>query len=129
MAIFIEKYPVTSSNKTIKTISIQIKLGTNVDWTIDFVPTCSVLNFLLPWQRQSQRLFSLNYTLRYDRHGVSQVQNFLGDEGTAAPTKQKGAHAPSGKPLMDLLDRGQRPKNCHFFKQKFSNKNKCWGPK
>jgi hypothetical protein len=30
---------------------ILIKLGTNVDWTIAFVTTCSVLNFLLPWQR------------------------------------------------------------------------------
>jgi hypothetical protein len=35
--------------------------------------------------RQSQRLFSVGYTLTYDRPGVifslSQVQNFLGDEG------------------------------------------------
>jgi hypothetical protein len=36
MAGFIEKSPVTSSNcyKTIKTVSILIKIGTNVDWTI-----------------------------------------------------------------------------------------------
>jgi hypothetical protein len=49
----IEKSPVKSSNcyKTIKTASIQIKLGTHVDWNIAFVTTCSVLNFLLPWQR------------------------------------------------------------------------------
>jgi hypothetical protein len=50
MAVFIEKSPVTSSNcyKTIKTASIVIKLGTNVNWTFAFVTT--VLNFLLPWQ-------------------------------------------------------------------------------
>jgi hypothetical protein len=53
MAIFIEKPPVTSSNyyETMKNASILIKLGTNVGWTIAFVMTCSVLNFLLPWQR------------------------------------------------------------------------------
>jgi hypothetical protein len=53
MAVFIEKSPVTSLNcyKTIKFASILIKLGTNVDWTIAFVTTCSGLNFLLPWQR------------------------------------------------------------------------------
>jgi hypothetical protein len=53
IAVFIEKSPVTSSScyKTIKTASILIKLGTNVDWTIAFVTTCSGLNFLLPWQR------------------------------------------------------------------------------
>jgi hypothetical protein len=51
MAVFIEKSPVTSSNcyKTIKTASILIKLGTNVDWTIAFATTCSGLNYLLPW--------------------------------------------------------------------------------
>jgi hypothetical protein len=43
MAIFIGKSPVTSSNcyKTIKTASILIKLGTYVNWTIDFVTTSS----------------------------------------------------------------------------------------
>jgi hypothetical protein len=52
MAVFIEKSPFTSSNcyKIIKTASIPIKLGTNIDWTTAFVTTCSVLNFLLPWQ-------------------------------------------------------------------------------
>jgi hypothetical protein len=56
MAFFTEKPPVTSSNcydETMKNASILIKLGTNVDWTIDFVTTCSVLNFLLvPLQRR-----------------------------------------------------------------------------
>jgi hypothetical protein len=53
MAVFIEKSPVTSSNryKTIKPVSILNKLGTNVDWIIAFVTTWSGLNFLLPWQR------------------------------------------------------------------------------
>jgi hypothetical protein len=53
MAVYIKKSPVTSSNcyKTIKTSSILIKLGTNVDWTIAFATTCSGLNFLLSWQR------------------------------------------------------------------------------
>jgi hypothetical protein len=34
MAVFIEKPPVTSSNRygTIKNASIMMKLGTNVDW-------------------------------------------------------------------------------------------------
>jgi hypothetical protein len=52
MAIFIEKPPVKTSNcyETIKKASIQIKLGTYVDWTIAFVTACSILNFLLPWQ-------------------------------------------------------------------------------
>jgi hypothetical protein len=53
MAIFTEKPPLTSSNcyETMKNASILIKRGTNVNWTIAFVKTCSVLNFLLPWQR------------------------------------------------------------------------------
>jgi hypothetical protein len=49
MAVFIEKSPVTSSNcyKTIKSASVLIKLGTNVDWTIAFVTTC-MLSFEFP---------------------------------------------------------------------------------
>jgi hypothetical protein len=44
MDVFIEKPPVTSSNcyVTLKNVSILIKLGINVDWTIAFVTTCSV---------------------------------------------------------------------------------------
>jgi hypothetical protein len=54
MAVFTEKPPVKSSNcyETMKNASILIRLGTNVDWTIAFVTTCSVLNFLFPWQRE-----------------------------------------------------------------------------
>jgi hypothetical protein len=53
MAVIIEKPPVTSSNcyETIKNALILMKLGTNVDLTIAFVTACSILNFLLPWQR------------------------------------------------------------------------------
>jgi hypothetical protein len=82
-------------------------------------------------------LFSVDYTLPYDQSGVifslSKVQNFLGDEGDYRPPfkppKQKGAHPPSGNPLMYLLAGGPRRKCGHFFKQHFSNKNKCWGLK
>jgi hypothetical protein len=53
MAVFIEKPPVTSSNyyKTMKNASILMKLGTNVDSAIASVTACSIVNFLLPWQR------------------------------------------------------------------------------
>jgi hypothetical protein len=53
MAVFIEKPPVTSSNcyETMKNASILMKLGTNVDYTIAYVTACSMVNFLLPWQR------------------------------------------------------------------------------
>jgi hypothetical protein len=116
IAIFIEKPPVTSSNcyETMKIASLLIKLGTNVDWAIAFVTTCSVLNFLLPCQRgdisklpkitilrwffhqnwfQSavKRFSTLIYAFSYDRLWViltshnSQVQNFLGDEGNYRP--------------------------------------------
>jgi hypothetical protein len=52
MAVFIEKPPATSSNRyeTMENASIQMKLGTNVDWTIASVTAWSILNFLLPWQ-------------------------------------------------------------------------------
>jgi hypothetical protein len=78
-------------------------------------------------------LFSVRYSLPNDRSGVifslSQVQNFLGDEGDSAPfkpPKQKGAHAPSVKPLMYLLVGGPRRKSGNFCKQHFSNKNKAF---
>jgi hypothetical protein len=53
MAVFIEKAPVTSSNcyETMKNASILMKLGTHVDWTIASTTACSIVNFLLPWQR------------------------------------------------------------------------------
>jgi hypothetical protein len=53
MSVFTEKPPVTSSNcyETMKNASILITLGTNVDLTIAFETTFSILNFLLPWQR------------------------------------------------------------------------------
>jgi hypothetical protein len=53
MAIFIEKPPVTSSNcyETMKNASILMKLGIIVDYTIASVTACSIVNYLLPWQR------------------------------------------------------------------------------
>ena len=53
MPVFAEKPPLASSNchKTVKNASIVIKLGISVDWSIDFVTACSMLNLLLPWQR------------------------------------------------------------------------------
>jgi hypothetical protein len=50
-----------------------------------------------------------------------------GDSAPFKPPKQKGAHPPSGNPLMYLLDGGPRRKSGQFFKQHFSNKNKCFG--
>jgi hypothetical protein len=46
MAVFIEKPP-----ETMKNASILMKLGTNVDYTTASVTACSIVNFLLPWQR------------------------------------------------------------------------------
>ena len=53
MPVFSEKPPLTSSDcyKTMKNASIVIKLGINVDWAIVFQTACSMINFLLPWQR------------------------------------------------------------------------------
>jgi hypothetical protein len=53
-------------------VSLLIKLGKNVDWTIDFVPMCSVLNFLLPLQRggisklPKKHFFALIFTIKID---------------------------------------------------------------
>jgi hypothetical protein len=144
MAVFIEKPPVTSSNsyETRKNASILIKLGTNDDWTIAFVTTCSVLNFLLPWQQEnisklpqnhyfassfsikiyfkvlqllkglrwSQRIFSVGYTVPYERPGAMR-----GTSASFKPPKQKGAHPSSGDTLMYLLDGGRRLKSAYIF--------------
>ena len=156
MAVFTEKPPVTSSNcyETMKNASILIKLGTNVDWTIAFVTTCSVLNFLLPWQRGDisklpkitilrwffpSKLISkcCNFSMDWDRVkcfsalvtrylminlgsfiASHKSKIFLAMRGTPPPfkpPKQKGAHPPSGNPLMYLLVGGPRRKRGHFF--------------
>jgi hypothetical protein len=64
---------------------------------------------LLKGLRKSQRLFSVGYTLPYDRPGVivslSQVQNLLGHEGTPPSSNP---HHPSDNTLMYLLDGGRR---------------------
>jgi hypothetical protein len=44
------------------------------------------------------------------------------------PPKQVGK-SPFWHPLMYLLVGGLPRKSGHFFKQHFSNKNKCWRPK
>jgi hypothetical protein len=57
---------------------------------------------------------------------------FLAMRWTTAPFNpppKKGAQPHSGNPLMYLLNGGRRRKSGHFFKQHFSNKNKCLGPK
>jgi hypothetical protein len=45
------------------------------------------------------------------------------------PPKQKGAHPPSGNPLINLLHRKRHGKSCHFFQQHFPNEKQCLGPK
>jgi hypothetical protein len=62
MAVFIEKPPVTSSNcyETMKNASILMKLGTYIDWTFATVTACSILYFLLPWQRGDVSKFAKN---------------------------------------------------------------------
>jgi hypothetical protein len=129
MAVFIKKSPVTSSNcyKTKETASILIKLGTNVDWTIAFVTKCSVLNFLLPWQRGGHLKIAKNHYFALIFPSKLIFDFFLAMRGTTAPfkpPKPKGAHPPSGNPLIFSFGSGQRRKSGHFFKQHFSNKNK-----
>jgi hypothetical protein len=53
MDVFIEKPTVTSLNcyETMKNISVLMKHGISVDWTIASVTACSIYNFLLPWQQ------------------------------------------------------------------------------
>jgi hypothetical protein len=60
---------------------------------------------LLNGLRQSQMLFSVAYTLPYDQSGViyslSQIQNFLGDEGDSAALQTpqtKGGTSPFWQP-------------------------------
>jgi hypothetical protein len=141
MTVFIEKPPVTSSNcyKTMKNASILIKLGTNVDSTIDFVTTCSVLNFLLPWQRGDISKLSKITILPwfFPSKFISKCCNFSRDwdrvEGFSALVtrylmidlgsflvshKSKiflGAHPPSSNPLMYLLDGGGAEKVLTFL--------------
>jgi hypothetical protein len=83
MVFFIAKYPGTSSNcyKTIKTASTLIKLGTNVNLTIAYVKTCSVLNFLLPWyqgeiSKLPKKLFCVDF---FSSNWISKCFNFSMD--------------------------------------------------
>jgi hypothetical protein len=63
-------------------------------------------------------LFSIGYTLPYDQSGVifslSQVKNFLGDEGDCCPL-QTPPHPPSGNSLMYLLVGGRVEKMVTFL--------------
>jgi hypothetical protein len=158
MAVFTEKPPVTSSNcyETMKNASILIKLCTNVDWTIAFVTTCSVLNFPLPWQRGDisklpkitilPRFFPskfiskcCNFSRDWDRvKGFSALvtRYLMIDLGSFLASyksknflaKQKGAHPPSGNPLMYLLDGGGAEKVLTFFSNISQTKTCVWGP-
>jgi hypothetical protein len=72
-------------------------------------------------------LFRVGYTLPYDKSGVienlSQVQNFLDDEGDSAPfksPKRKGAHPPSGKPWCILCLEGLAEREINISKTKTS---------
>jgi hypothetical protein len=84
MAVLIQKPPVTSSNcyETLKNASILIKFGTHVNCTIAIVTTCSVLNFLLPWQRgdisnlPKNHYFALIFSIKID-FKVLQIINGL----------------------------------------------------
>jgi hypothetical protein len=65
--------------------------------------------------------FSVGYTLPFDRPGVifslSQVKNILAKRGIAPlqTPKQKGAHSPSGNPLMYFLVGGRAEKVVTFL--------------
>jgi hypothetical protein len=106
------KFPVTMVTRGHLKIAKKHYFALIFSIKIDF-KVLPLLNGLI----KSQRLFSIGYTLPYDRPGaifsLSQVQNFLGDEADSTPLqtpKQKGAHPPSGNPLMYLLDGGRAEK-------------------
>jgi hypothetical protein len=88
-----------------------------------FFPSKLILkccNFSMDWDRVKGFFFSVGYTLPYNRPGVifslSQVQNFLGNEGTTDPLKTpQTAHPPSGNSLVYFLDGGRRRKSGHLF--------------
>jgi hypothetical protein len=55
---------------------------------------------------------------------------FLAMRGTPPPfkpPKQKGAHPPSGNPLMIYLVGGRRRKSGHFFNNISQTENSVWG--
>jgi hypothetical protein len=89
-------------------------------------------NFSMDWDRVKDWLFSVSYTLPYDRPGVILVSYkfkfFLATRGTTAkPPKQKESHHPTGNPLMYRFDRGRRRKSDHFFRNISQTKNTVWG--
>jgi hypothetical protein len=160
MTVFIEKSPVTSSNryKTIKTASILIKFGTNVYWTNAFVPTYPGLNLLLPWQRGDisnckNPLFCVeffhlqliskccNFSMDLDRvkcFSAFVTRYLIIDLGLILASQNSNiflANPPNRRVHIPFLAvpwcicwLGVRRKSGHFFKQHFSNKNKCLEP-
>jgi hypothetical protein len=74
-------------------------------------------------------LFSVGYTLPYDRFEVifslSQVQNFLGDEGDCRPPSKPQT---DGNPLMYLLVGGHVEKVVTFLTT-FLQQKQVLGPK
>jgi hypothetical protein len=84
----------------------------------------------------SQRLFSVGYTFPYDRTGVifslSQVQNFLGDEGDYCPLQTPqtdGGTSPFWQPPDVSFGWGAAPKKCSPFLATFLKRKHVLGPK
>jgi hypothetical protein len=123
---------------------ILMNLGTNVDLTIAFVTSYSILHFLLPWQwgdisklpkitisikndfkvlqlliglRVCKRLFSLKVCLKtFLACHLSKIFLEMREATTPLQTrKQKGANSRSGNPLFYLFDRGVVPEKCSLF--------------
>ena len=79
-------------------------------------------------------LFSVGYTLHYDRPGVifslSQVQNFLGDEGDSAPLQTpltEGGTSPFWQPPDVSFAWGAAPKKCSIFWATFLKRKLMFG--
>jgi hypothetical protein len=85
-------------------------------------------NFSMDWESNAFQRW-LHITLWLIWGHFLQFQNFLGDEPPPfKPPKQKGAHLPSGNPLMYLLVGGPQRKSDHFFINISQTKTCVWGP-
>jgi hypothetical protein len=116
MAVFIEKPSVTSSNcyETMKNDSILMRLGTNVNWTIASVTACSIVNFLLPWQRgdvSKLRNITILHWVFFSSKLISKCFPLL------------------ATPWCTILMGGGAEKSGHFFNNIFQTKKQCLGPK
>jgi hypothetical protein len=81
-------------------------------------------------------LFSVGYTLPYDQSGViyslSQVQNFLGDEGDSAPLQTpqtEGGTSPFWQPPDVSFGWGAAPKKWSLFLTTFLKQKQVLGSK